>query len=306
MESKEAILKKFGVDQQLLLGKGGEGEVYEIDSGRVLKIYKNPDTDYLQGLMQFQKQLNDLSLPFAVPQITELGEGYSIEKRLQGQTLDKVFPSLNKDEQKTALTNYFQVMKKINNIEFPDSKFGQVLSNVDAVQTESWPEFLTRKMDQEVEKSGEYLRNDVTDFDNKLARLKQLIVNETDTSEKYLVHADYYLNNVLVDDNMDVTAVLDFSIHTLVGDPRLDAASILFLTMDKNIKPEQIEMIYQLAETEYGVGTRRILDIYGMYYSIYYSSTHDHDPDSYKWCINNLNNEETWSRFEPPFIHKDF
>ncbi len=68
-----------------------------------------------------------------------------------------------------------------------------------------------------------------------------------------LVHGDYFLDNVLFDDNLQVSAVLDFGAHTLAGDPRLDATSaIIFLGLEPAMKPWSFAHVTALAQEQYG------------------------------------------------------
>jgi len=297
MSSKE-VFEKLKIANPQLIGKGGEGDVFAIGNGRVLKIYNKPNPEYLQALMALQKKLAGFSFPFKTPQILEigeaLGESYSLENLLPGETLDKKLPLLNEEQKQTALLEYFKALNTINSVRLDDYPYGQLLDVEGAIKTNTWSEYLLSKLDQELAGSRSNLIQNIKDFEEKVKLLRQLIVSETNTEEKRLVHGDYYFNNVLVDRDLKITSVLDFSIHSVVGDPRLDAASILFLKMDKNIKPEQMEMLYQLAEEIYGNGTRRILDIYGLYYAIYYFRPNDTDLVTHTWCLQTLNNERVW------------
>ena len=51
---------------------------------------------------------------------------------------------------------------------------------------------------------------------------------------KALVHGDYFPGNLLMSERLEVSAVIDFSVFTLVGDPLLDAAcAVVFLEMNE-------------------------------------------------------------------------
>ncbi|MFA6572030.1 MAG: phosphotransferase, partial [Bacteroidota bacterium] len=107
-------------------------------------------------------------------------------------------------------------------------------------------------------------------------------------------HCDYYLNNVLVNKNLEISAVLDFSVHASVGDKRIDVASLAYLNLDKNIRPEYIEYLLNIAKSKYGDDVEKFIKIYGIYYGFYYADTHEFNMDSYKWCIGYINNDKNW------------
>ena len=112
---------------------------------------------------------------------------------------------------------------------------------------------------------------------------------------KRLVHGDYFLDNVLFDDNLQVSAVLDFGAHTLAGDPRLDATSaIIFLGLEPAMKPWIFAHVTALAQEQYGDSILLLKDIYGLYYAIYFANTKLTMPGDYDWCVRAWNDPQRW------------
>ncbi len=295
----ELVLHQLGIQETHLLGKGGEGWVYAFGQDKAVKVYKdNPGN--LDQLIKFQQRLASFHFPYATPQILETGEiggtAFTIEKRLQGKTLDNTIPALSSSSQKQeALANYFVAMQTFNAVALPDLPFGQILGGRETVTAPTWKEFLQNKLAQTVEKSRKNLELDVSSLDLKVNALHELFKSLTEP-EKHLVHCDYYLNNVLVYDNLKISAVLDFGLHSVAGDPLLDVASIIFLRLTNLLTPKEIEFAYGLVTRHYGPDIQRTNDIYGLYYSFYYSDTKETDPNSYQWCVANLNDNSVWQR----------
>lgn len=100
------------------------------------------------------------------------------------------------------------------------------------------------------------------------------------------------LNNVLVANDLSISAVLDLSSHAVVGDPCLDVSSVLtWNTMDNNVHLEDYNFLYEIAEKDYGKDIHKYIDIYLLYSSFYYSDMGDPS-----FSINNLNNDSIWKR----------
>src|SRR5262245_9943305 len=104
-------LAHLGIPGARLLGKGGEGNVYELGDDRVAKIYRQGNEGELQRLVTFQEWLARQGFPFRTPQLLEIGRVeetlFTIEPRLPGATLAGRFSALSDDQQRMALANYY-------------------------------------------------------------------------------------------------------------------------------------------------------------------------------------------------------
>lgn len=286
-----------------LIGKGNQALVFEYRSDQVVKIYTNTDIHNLEQLAAFQAKLALHPLPFSTPQILEIGRVqetyYTIERYLHGDKLSLVFTSLSQQDQYRALTNYFTALEAFNAIKVESCPYGQVLPIDDAFTASTWLEFLTQKLLQSIEESRSDLIQDVAGLEEKMAMLLYAIQVRIGQVPKHLVHGDYYLNNVLFTENLEVSAVLDFSDHTVVGDKRMDVAgAIVFLALDESIRNHHISRLQKLAEAQYGSEIHKLIDIYTLYYSFYYSDTKQSDPSAYAWCIRNLNDRAKWQHIQ--------
>ena len=295
-----AVLAHLGIPSARLIGKGGEGVVYEFHDDRVVKIYRQGSESELKRLAAFQEWLARQNFPFRTPQILEIGRVdetlFTIEPRLPGETLSGRFSALSEDQQRLALTNYYAALRLINEVELPDDAYGHVLPTEDYPGgAATWVDFLDRQLDRSLEKAGADLAQDIEAFEEKAQELRQLLHRYAEESPKRLVHGDYFLDNVLFDDTLQVSAVLDFGAHTLAGDPRLDATSaIIFLGLEPAMKPWSFAHVAALAQEQYGNSILLLKDIYDLYYAIYFANTKLTMPGDYDWCVRTWNDPQRW------------
>lgn len=291
------ILSRLGVSPKKLLGKGGEGEVYEMDTKSVVKIHGGSSREYLESLQKFQESLQKHKFSFETSQIIKIskieGKWVTLEKRLRGISGEKVFERLKEADRKKLLVNLLKASEEISLVNFPTSDYGEILYSPNRINSNDWPDFLIKKLGEKSRNTRKALSRDVSDFEQKYKTLEQALTKLSNIPKK-LVHADYYLNNVLVDENLKISAVLDFSKHAVVGDWRMDiAGAVCFLGVDVHAR-NYIKFMRSLVSIKYGEEMLSLVDLYTLYYSIYYSDVYGFDPNSYTWCIGNLNNETLW------------
>ena len=94
-----AVLDHLRIDRVTPLNRGMTSALYDIGDGRVLRIHNGPlEHSYLPSLKSPCHRLQRQSLPLAVPLIHPHGavDGIHdhIERRLPGQYLSRLFPSL--------------------------------------------------------------------------------------------------------------------------------------------------------------------------------------------------------------------
>jgi aminoglycoside phosphotransferase (APT) family kinase protein len=87
--------------------------------------------------------------------------------------------------------------------------------------------------------------------------------------EPALVHGDYFPGNVMMDDDLSVSGVIDWSFLTQSGDPRMDAAAaVLFLEIER---PWCTEADARLVENYLSSRTpelAKVLPVYRVFYAI--------------------------------------
>jgi hypothetical protein len=94
---------------------------------------------------------------------------------------------------------------------------------------------------------------------------------------------------VFIDDTHTVYGVGDFGYSTLVGDPRMDiAGAIVFLEVVEGYQATDTALLLQQVQRGPGRISADIIDLYRLYYSLYFSHCKHDDPTTYAWCVQNL------------------
>ena len=71
------------------------------------------------------------------------------------------------------------------------------------------------------------------------------------------MHGDYFPGNVLLDDSLAVSGLVDFSIWTVIGDPAIDlAGAAIFLEMIEEASAEDIAGVRALLLARHGPDAR--------------------------------------------------
>ena len=290
------ILQQFGITLAAFLGKGSESSVYALDQARVLRIYgRGASIDYIQARVTFYTQLAAQRPAFAIPVVLDYGvidaHPYSIEQRMHGHDFARILPQLTGQDRTHALISYLNLAMQIGTIAFPDAPFGEMILPYGALQRQTWPQFLCDRVQQTLATSRSDVEQDVPQVDHLLesfyTRVRQLLALRA----KALVHGDYFPGNVFMDDTLTVYAVGDFGYSTVVGDPQMDiAGAILFLEVISDYQQGDTHLLLRYLQTQPNRVSADVIELYRLYYSLYFSHCKHSDPSLYVWCIQNLRN----------------
>jgi aminoglycoside phosphotransferase (APT) family kinase protein len=288
-----AILRQFGISAAALLGKGSESHVYALDQTRVVRIYPpGASLAYIDARRHFYTLLAARQPPFVIPRVLEHGvldaHPYTIEQRMHGHDLASVLPQLTGQNRARALTSYLDLATRIGTIQFPDAPFGEMILP-GALQRATWPGFLWDRVQQTLHTSYPELAQDVPQLGRILAAFHKQLANMITLSTKCLVHGDYFAGNVFIDDTLTVYGIGDFGYSTLVGDPRMDiAGAIVFLEVVEGYQATDTELLLDHVQRGDSRVSADIIDLYRLYYSLYFSHCKHDDPKTYAWCVQNL------------------
>jgi Ser/Thr protein kinase RdoA (MazF antagonist) len=288
------VLRHFGLTPAALLGKGGESTVYALDPTRVLRIYgPGASLAYIQARASFYAQLAARHPPFATPLILDHGMidecRYTIDQRMHGSDFAQILPQLTGRDRERALISYLDLSTHIGTIEFPDAPFGEMLLPHQPLQRDTWPQFLCDRVQQALGTSRSDLEQDVPQIDRLLAGFRARVLQALSTSTKALVHGDYFPGNVFIDDTLTVYGVGDFGYSTLVGDPHMDVAgAVMFLEVVGGYQQADTQVLLRHLQAQPGGVSADSIELYRLYYSLYFSFCKHSDPALYAWCIENL------------------
>jgi Ser/Thr protein kinase RdoA (MazF antagonist) len=196
---------------------GMQGAVYRVGAGKVAKVWFHAGTAELRQLAEFYAQVH---LAIRTPEILELQEGpryrVTVEVELPGVPLYTVDPSLEA-AQGCVLDVLGELAAAAVAPRLP------VLDETAPFRApgQGWPEALAGLTRRRVERFRGKLGPAIDDLDAKVERLLQRVPD----SPTGLVHGDVTAGNILVDADCRPTAVIDFGLMTMAGDPAYDAAS---------------------------------------------------------------------------------
>lgn len=288
------ILDHLGIKEGSILGKGMEGCVYQLTSSQVVKIWEAEFVN--QEHLLERKKLLDLvadQLTIPIPEIYEIGKQagviYTIEKRLSGNTGNKVYVQLEEVGKNELLDNYFNILQELNSVSIV-GRYGQLLSSsAGKIQTETWTEFLVVKLSETLKKISARRDHDIQDVEKLFERFKKEEIPKLNLHpKKSLVHGDLFFENVLVGEDLRVSGLLDFSSLSVVGDHLMDVAALCyFARVSEGIGEDEEAYLLKMAMEMYP-GSKDVLHSYLVYFSLLFVNSQTYDPRTYSWCINSL------------------
>lgn len=235
MDSEQAaILAEFGLGSRNLIAEGGESLVYALGRDKILRLPRDARRPHPDRLRQ-QAFLDRLAgrLPFATPDIVDIGpdDAYTIERRLPGYVLADFLKTADHTRRDLALRNYLAACEAIHTVTLPESPYGHVLAP-EPMLASDWRTFLHESLASFLSRNRVTIAKEVGDPYELFDTVADTIATLPDLPEKCLVHGDFFPGNVLIDDQLNVSAVLDFGTYTVVGDPMLDLA-VAYLTLEQ-------------------------------------------------------------------------
>lgn len=302
---KSALLHTYQITASEPLNRGMEAEVYALDERRVLKLYTNSTsrTD-LQTLQHFYTALDGSGLTYALPeilQITPHGD-YTIviEKQLYGQPLSELSATRDPHHMDELLERYLTAVSELAQVPMPPGSDRYKLFDPIRISQRSdgdWHTFLRRYLNQKLAETAPYFARDVADYAAKVQRIQDWLATPY-AGPHSLIHGDFFPGNLLVDETGSPTALLDFGLFTMYGDPLFDLATawVLFDMYDElqaNLRARLLEHIL----ARFGNAIRPKLYQYVLLYSFLSANTYAPDctDGHYAWCVANLNNTAYWA-----------
>ena len=159
-----------------------------------------------------------------------------------------------------------------------------------------WHQFLDNYLTLKLPHVRPYLLQDVPQLETKVKQLRA-IPAQPYQDEYHLIHGDFFPGNLLVNQEHQITALLDFGVLTMYGDYLFEiATSWIFFDMYDELKANARERYLALILTALGEQVRGILYRYVLIYSLLTANMYAPKctDGHYRWCVANLNNAEYW------------
>jgi aminoglycoside phosphotransferase (APT) family kinase protein len=284
----DAVTRAFGVTEADLLGSGWESKIYALGSDRILRIPR-PETG---SEAQLRAQVDFLAtlppLPFAVPRIREIsrldGALYVIEDRIAGRPMNALLAELSGDRRDTALRNYLAASEAMSAADAPGQAFGDLLSHSPR-RRDRWSDYLIERVrvaarDEELAKAVPGLTDIAHRFVARLDALPE--------PSPCIVHGDIYPSNVMMDDDQQVTGLIDFSFTTRVGDHVMDLAGAChFLFPVQAATQADHDFLRRLILARHGPETLERIDLYAVWFAFDFAFNHG-DATVFAWCARRI------------------
>ncbi len=289
-----AVLRHLKVHTASFIGRGMTSSLYDIGGGRVLKVHNEQQPQgYLPRLKRFCEQLQSFPLPFAVPHIYEYGEvgeiHYHIERRLPGQDFAELFPCLTAVERRRAIASYLGGLPHLHAIHMPQLPYGEPLNPQEHITSQTWPGYLQARVEATLARSYSDLKEDLPGVDRIVDDFFCELSALPPRPQKCLVHGDYFPGNVLSDGRGVLTAVVDFSPLTLIGDPLMDlAGAYYFCRIFDFVTAADYDFLRSQITERYGAHCWQRIDLYYTFYAFRFSDCKVPDNDTYLWCLSRL------------------
>lgn len=288
------LLLKLGITNHELLGSGMEGYVYHHSEKKVVKIWRDRDIQHTS--LQERKELFEMvaeQFKISVPEIFEIGvfggTTYTVEKKLFGKAGHVVYLNSSEAVKRVLLDNYFEILSEIRKVRV-SGEYGQILSGSKGkIKAETWTDFLKMKLENTQHKAHTKPDHDIENIDSLFENFfKQDLPLLNPRPEKHLVHGDIFLENVMADEQGNITGLLDFSSLTVIGDHLMDVTGMLYFgTVTEGVDETLYKHILEKINTAYP-GNMRTIEIYLAYYSLLFINSKSDDPRTYQWCLRNL------------------
>ena len=230
----QAVIAAFGVTDADLLGSGWESTIYALGTAQVLRIPRPGVGSEAQVRAQAAFTASLPPLPFAVPRIREIaridGHLYVIEDRIAGQSMAAMLPGLSGERRATALRAYLAAAEAMSVATMPSEAFGDLLLDQPR-RCDRWSGYLTARVRKAAE--DEVLAAAVPGL-ARIARRFIARLGAIPDPPRCIVHGDIYPPNVMMNDDLQVTGLIDFSFTTRIGDHVMDLAGAChFLSVTK-------------------------------------------------------------------------
>ncbi|MGQ0567550.1 MAG: phosphotransferase family protein [Gemmobacter sp.] len=282
----DAVTAAFGVTDADLLGSGWESTIHALGSTQILRIPR-PEAaseDRVRARSAFTANLRPL--PFAVPRVREIsridGQLYLIEDRIAGQSMAALLPTLSGERRATALRAYLAAAEAMSVATAPGETFGDLLLDQPR-RCDRWSDYPTTRVGKAAE--DQILAAAVPG----LARIVERFIARPEAvpdPAPCIVHGDIWPPNVMMNDDLQVTGLIDFSFTTRIGDHVMDlAGACQFLLATRASSQADHDHLKQLILAKHGAEVIDRIGLYAVWFAFDFAFNRD-DAAVFAWCVN--------------------
>lgn len=281
----EAVLRAYGLSAANLLGAGWESSVYALGTTQILRLpHPGPGVEgQLRARADFTATLPPL--PFKVPQVRDVamadGQLVVIEDRIEGRTMAQMLSNLSGPKRHVALDAYLAAAETMAKLTTPGQAYGDLLIE-QPLRRARWADYLIARLERAV--ADEALAADVPGLAGIAARLAARLDALPDP-EPCVVHGDIWPPNVMMNDALKVTGLIDFSFTTRIGDHVMDLAGAAhLLALNNPHATDDHAYLMRSIAARHGHDAMERIGLYAAWLAFYYAFHHE-DKDTYHWCL---------------------
>ncbi len=287
------ILAEHGIAADALIGQGGQSWVYALDERRILRILKRPGArQTLERQQAFLAEIDGrLAIPTSAIEAIDPGCRFTIERRLEGTSLLALLTRLGGGERRTAITAYVEGAEATGRLALPERPYGRILGSA-PIAAETWPGFFRLSLDHWLARNGAAIAAATGSVERVATNAMALLAALPERPQKALAHGDYFPGNVLLDETLTPSGLVDFSVFTLAGDPLYDTiTAALFLEMIEEAEADDVALARHLVVERHGeaiLGAGRFYRAYAAILMADPANAAPPYPRLYAWSVENL------------------
>jgi Ser/Thr protein kinase RdoA (MazF antagonist) len=290
---RDALLARYGIGPGDELGHGGEAVVYALDPHRVLRAHRHEAADHVRGIAELYGRLDRSAVPYALPEVLEVhGDGeisWSVERRLPGQPFDELLRHLAEADRARALTAYVDGAAAFGALGEPAGWTGGCgeLFTEERLRADRWGDLLADRLALQLERARPVLAAALGDPDAAAAPVLAAARAEEGAGAT-LVHGDWFPGNVLLDDDLRVSAAFDLGWLTVVGPAQHDVLSAaVFCEVRPTHTPADGAVLAAAVARHLGAGSADALARTRRYEQLRFAFVTE-DEHLHAWCLAGL------------------
>jgi len=273
------VLTHLGHADAEELGAGGEARVFALHGGRVARLLHPgaiPAAARARAALLDEIAAGAAQLPFRTPEVQEVleigGRVVTLEARLPGIPLPRALALLDGQRRARLVRHYLDSAASLAGIGLTRDFYGPLLGDA-ALRHANWAGYLEARKAHAAAAAPADLRRAIAALGP--TSLPQPVAPR-------LVHLDYFPGNVLAVGET-ITAVLDFGVAAIMGDPRMECWSAVAY-LDPEISPECTDADRQTA-ADWLAAHALLTDFFParQWLAAYWAFAHD-DAALMRWC----------------------